>query len=163
MLCKCDEFLFCGACFGVRFGLGLANERSRYPVGGVATMTPNLYDKYGGFPAVSKVVHDFYRKVLDSELLTPYFENVDMPGLINHQIQFFSTLLGGPVSYDERQVDEIHKRLNITEAAFQEALDLLAEALEDAGFEGADRGSVIGVLETYREGFVHAGATGRDQ
>lgn len=117
-------------------------------------MAQNLYDKYGGFTAVSKIVHDFYRKVQESDVLAPYFEKVDMPGLINHQIQFFSTLLGGPVTYDARQVDEIHKRLNISDAAFQDALDLLMESLEDAGFEATDTETVVGLLETYREGFV---------
>ena len=118
-------------------------------------MASNLYDKYGGFATVSKVVHDFYRKVHESDILAPYFLHVEMPDLINHQIQFFSTLLGGPVTYDTRQVDEIHKRLHISNEAFQDALDLLIESLEDAGFEADDIQVVGNILEGYRAGFVN--------
>jgi len=117
-------------------------------------MALNLYEKYGGFSTVSKIVHDFYKKVLDSDILSHYFEKVEMSNLINHQIQFFSTLLGGPVTYDIRQIDEIHKRLNITDVAFQEVIDLLSESLEDAGMDNADAEQVIGVLESYRKSFV---------
>jgi hemoglobin len=77
-----------------------------------------------------------------------------MSNLINHQIQFFSTLLGGPVTYDIRQIDEIHKRLNISNEAFQDVIDLLSESLEDAGMDNADAQNVIGVLESYRKSFV---------
>lgn len=118
-------------------------------------MAINLYEKYGGFPTVSKFVHDFYKKVQKSDILSPYFEKIDMPSLINHQIQFFSTLLGGPITYDSGQIDEIHKRLNISEEAFQDALDLLLESLEDASMEDSDTQTVIRVLESYRKSFVH--------
>jgi hemoglobin len=118
-------------------------------------MAVNLYDKYGGFPTVSKIVHDFYKKVQKSDILSPYFEKVDMAGLIDHQTQFFSTLLGGPVTYDSGQIDEIHKRLNISGEAFQDAIDLLLETLEDAGMDDGDAQTVIAVLESYRASFVN--------
>ncbi len=117
-------------------------------------MALNLYEKYGGFSTVSKIVHDFYKKVQGSDILGPYFEKVEMSNLINHQIQFFSTLLGGPVTYDIRQIDEIHKRLNISNEAFQDVIDLLSESLEDAGMDNADAQNVIGELESYRQSFV---------
>jgi hemoglobin len=122
---------------------------------GGTVMAQTLYDKYGGFSTISKIVHDLYKKVQASDILSPYFEKVDMSNLINHQIQFFSTLLGGPVTYDIRQIDEIHKRLNITDEAFQDVIDLLSESLEDAGMDNTDAHNVIGELETYRKSFVN--------
>lgn len=119
-------------------------------------MEQSLYDKYGGFSAVSKLVHEFYRRVLESDSLAPYFENTDMDRLINHQVRFFSTLLGGPVTYDRQQLDEIHKRLNITAVAFDEILDLLEEALEDSGFADEDSETVLGALKKLRGAFVTA-------
>ncbi len=117
-------------------------------------MEQNLYDKYGGFSTVSKIVHEFYRRVLESGLLAPYFEKADMRRLMGHQIQFFSTLLGGPVTYDGDQLDKIHKRLNISEAAFDEVLDLLEEVLEDAGVVDVDLVTILGALAEYRSEIV---------
>lgn len=119
-------------------------------------MEQSLYYKYGGFSAVSKIVHDFYRRVLESDLLAPYFDKTDMDWLINHQVRFFSTLLGGPVTYDGQQLDEIHKRLNITPVAFDEVLDLLEEVLEDSGFADEDSEAILGALKEHRSGFVAA-------
>jgi hypothetical protein len=48
---------------------------------GMATM----FERYGGFATVSKVVMAFYDKALDSDVIGVYFENVDMPALIDHQ------------------------------------------------------------------------------
>lgn len=117
-------------------------------------MANTLYDKYGGFGTVSKVVHEFYRKVLESDLLVPYFAETDMHKLIDHQVQFFSTLLGGPVTYDVQQLDAVHQRINISEAAFDEVLDLLEEVLEDSGFASEDLDTVLGALKKYKSGMV---------
>ena len=36
----------------------------------------SLYDKYGGIPVISKIVHNFYGKILKSQDLKKFFENV---------------------------------------------------------------------------------------
>ena len=73
----------------------------------------------------------YNEKISTSEILQPYFEDVDMQRLMNHQTQFFSSIMGGPIEYDDRQLGKIHSRLNITEEAFCEVAELLAEVLED--------------------------------
>ncbi|MFK5947502.1 MAG: group 1 truncated hemoglobin [Methylococcales bacterium] len=94
-------------------------------------MTINLYDKYGGFETVSKIVHGLYEKITASEVLQPYFDNVDIQKLMNHQTKFFSSIMGGPVQYDATQLTEVHQNLHITEEAFIEFSELLEEVLED--------------------------------
>jgi len=113
-------------------------------------MEESLYDKYGGFSTVSKVVHEFYRRVLENDLLAPYFKNADMQSLMDHQTQFFSTLMGGPVTYTGEELDKMHKRLNIDEQAFAEVLDVLEEVLEDSGVAGEDVATIIGALGQYK-------------
>lgn len=73
-----------------------------------------LYVKYGGIETVSKIVHRFYEKIKASEPLTPYFAQVDMENLIHHQIQLFSSIMGGPVYYEGQQLEAAHCSLNIT-------------------------------------------------
>jgi hemoglobin len=113
-------------------------------------MKQSLYDKYGGFSPVSKIVHEFYRRVLESDLLLPYFEKANMQRLMDHQTQFFSMLLGGPVTYSGEQLDKIHRPLNIDEEAFGEVLDVLEEVLEDSGVAGEDVETIIGALAQYK-------------
>lgn len=41
-------------------------------------MSRSLFDKYGGFASVSKVVSAFYDKAVDSDIIGPYFDDIDM-------------------------------------------------------------------------------------
>jgi hypothetical protein len=57
-----------------------ANQESR---GEKEAMARSMFDRYGGFANLSKVVMAFYDKVLDSEIIGDYFEYVDMRRLID--------------------------------------------------------------------------------
>ena len=46
-------------------------------------MARSLFEKYGGFKTVSKIVMDFYEMALDSDQIGDYFENIDMGRLID--------------------------------------------------------------------------------
>ena len=50
-----------------------------------------MFEKYGGFAKVSRIVSSFYDKALDSPILAPYFTGVDMRRLIDHQTKFASS------------------------------------------------------------------------
>ena len=59
-------------------------------------MEQSLFEKYGGFATVHKVVEHFYDGVLDNDMLSPHFERVDMSRLIDHQTRFFASAMGAP-------------------------------------------------------------------
>jgi hemoglobin len=105
-----------------------------------------LYDKYGGFTTVNKLVQLFYKKVGESEDLAPYFKGVDIQVLMDHQTKFFSEILGGPVKYTGPQLKQTHARLGITEAAFSEVAELLQETLEDMSVEEDDIAIIMGIV-----------------
>ena len=106
----------------------------------------NLYDKYGGFATVSKLVQAFYGKVAESEELAPYFEGVDVQKLMDHQTKFFSSILGGPVEYTGGELKSVHAAMAITEEAFSEVADLLEETLEDMDVEEDDIETIMEII-----------------
>jgi hemoglobin len=101
-------------------------------------MAQSMFQRYGGFASVSKVVSAFYDKAIESPLLSPYFENIDMRRLIDHQTKFLSALMGGPASYSNEELERVHSHLNINEQEFQEMADLLKETLEDFDYDDSD-------------------------
>lgn len=109
-------------------------------------MPESMYDRYGGFETVSKIVHGLYEKIARSELLTPFFEHVDMQQLMSHQTKFFSSIMGGPISYDGRQLNEVHRRLNISNEAFTEVAELLEEVLEDFDVMQEDIDTLLAIV-----------------
>lgn len=101
-------------------------------------MSLTMFESYGGFAKISRIVSAFYDKALDSPILSPYFENVNMKRLIDHQTKFISSVMGGPASYTNEELERVHAHLNIDESAFFEMAFLLKETLEDFGFKESD-------------------------
>ena len=105
-------------------------------------MARTIFDRYGGFRKISRIVISFYEKMTTSPITRKYFENVNMKRLIDHQTKFISSMMGGPASYTNEHLERVHAHLGITEEAFTEASDLLTETLEDHDFEDADISAV---------------------
>ena len=119
-------------------------------------MSLTLFDKYGGVPTVSRIVSRFYREVLERPTLQPYFQGVDMPRLINHQVKFISHVLGQPASvYEGRTLGAAHGALRITSEAFSEVAEILRRTLTEAGMEPVDIATVMGAVAGAREAIVH--------
>lgn len=106
----------------------------------------SLFDKYGGFSTVSLIVRSFYKEVLASQALKPYFEGINIEGLISHQTKLFSQILGGPASYNGRELAAAHAHLKISESAFNEVAEILQEALEDHGVESDDVVTIMNII-----------------
>lgn len=106
-------------------------------------MARTIFDRYGGFAKVSRVVMSFYDRILASPITSPYFENIDMRRLIDHQTRFVSSVMGGPASYTNDHLQRVHARLGVTHEAFDEMTMLLKETLEDFDFDDEDVQTVI--------------------
>ncbi len=105
-------------------------------------MARTIFDRYGGFRKISRVVISFYEKMTTSPITKKYFDNINMKRLIDHQTKFISSMMGGPASYTNEHLERVHAHLGITEVAFMESVDLLKETLEDHDFDDPDIDSV---------------------
>ena len=117
-------------------------------------MSKSLYDKYGGFSQINRVVMDLYDNLLESEEVGPYFDDVDMPKLIDHQTKFMAYLLGGPANFADDHLERAHSSLGITPEHFDEMKTILSDTLEGAGFSAEDLETVMGAIEAHRSQVV---------
>jgi hemoglobin len=113
----------------------------------------SIFERYGGFATVRRLVSTFYDEVLDSPLLARHFETVDVHRLIDHQAKFISSLMGGPASYTDEHLRRVHARLGITTADFREMIALLEEVLEEYEIAATDIEAVIAAIRR-REGVI---------
>ena len=119
-------------------------------------MKETIFQRYGGFAVVSRVVSDFYDQALDSPVLGPFFIGVDTKTLIDHQTKFVASMMGGPASYSNEHLDRVHRHLGIDDVAFDEMCELFRETLEDHEMEEGDIADVIGQIQSRRVFIVHA-------
>ncbi|MDH3666098.1 MAG: group 1 truncated hemoglobin [Paracoccaceae bacterium] len=121
---------------------------------GCKMASQSLFQKYGGFAKVSRVVLAFYDKVLDSEQIGDFFDEIDMSRLVDHQTKFIASILGGPASYTNERLHQLHAHIGISDDDFDEMAKLLNEALEERGFEPGDREAVMQEIESRRNFIV---------
>lgn len=122
-------------------------------------MAESLYDRLGGLSAVAHLIFAFYEGVQRSPRLAPYFRNVQMRRLVEHQTKFVSQLMGGPPAYSDAELRRVHASLGIDVAAFEEMLALFAEALRDCGLAEGDAAGLIAEMRA-RRGAVIASPPG---
>ncbi|WP_233270520.1 group I truncated hemoglobin [Chachezhania sediminis] len=113
-----------------------------------------LFEKYGGIRMLRNVIMDFYDRVLDSDTLGPYFDDVDMTRLIDHQTKFFAMMMGGPVDFSDDRLARAHASMAITHAEFDEIAALLTETLTAAGLEPVDIVTILTSVERRRSVIV---------
>ena len=120
-----------------------------------ADMAQTLFDKYGGVPAVTVIVRDFYKRVMRRPNLRRYFVNVSLENLILHQIAFVSMAMGKtPHDYAGRSMREAHRGIGVTTASFDLVADLLADALTAGGVEPDDLTGIIATVNTLRPDII---------
>ncbi len=117
----------------------------------------SVFERYGGFSSVSRVVSSFYDKMLDSPITSPYFANTDMRRLVDHQTRFIAAMMGGPASYTDDHLERVHRDRGITDEAFDETVMLLQEALEEHDFEDEDIHLVLDQVRARRRVIVTRG------
>jgi hemoglobin len=111
-------------------------------------MGRSMFERYGGFAKISRVVMSFYNKMVSSPITSHYFAKTNMKRLIDHQTKFIASMMGGPASYTNEHLKRVHAHLGITDEAFDESVYLLTETMEDFDFENEDMQQVQDEMES---------------
>ncbi len=72
-------------------------------------MNRSLFERIGGEGAVKATVLKMYNKILDDDVLAPYFENIDVDKLRLSQTAFVTYAFGGPNHYSGKSLRIAHQ------------------------------------------------------
>jgi len=95
--------------------------------------TASLFEKIGGHDALEVVVEDFYCRVLDDDHLSSFYAGADMKRVKAKQVEFLTSVLGGPGAYTGRPMRQAHEGRGITMHHFAMVAAHLADSLSAAG------------------------------
>lgn len=109
-------------------------------------MEKTLFEKYGGFSTISKIVLTFYDRMIDDDLVGPFFDEVDLSKLIDHQNKFVTSLMGGPASFSDTHIERAHRNMTIEDRHLDRLKEIMAQTLSDFDVDSED-------IETILEGF----------
>ena len=119
----------------------------------------SLYDSLGQQAGITTAVDHFYVRVLQDPSLAHYFDGADVDKVKQHQVALLSTVSGGPEVYSGRSMELSHRRLGVTDEAFDKVVGHLGATLDDLGVEPGVRDQVAAVLVAQREHIVSVDAT----
>ena len=94
-------------------------------------MEKSLFDKYGGFSSISKIVLSLYDRLIEDDDVGPFFDDVDLPKLIDHQTKFISSLMGGPASFSDDHLKRAHSHMTIEHHHFDLLKEIVSETMSD--------------------------------
>ncbi|MEL7258101.1 MAG: group 1 truncated hemoglobin [Pseudomonadota bacterium] len=114
-------------------------------------MEKSLFDKYGGFSTVSKIVLTLYDRLLEDDDVGPFFDDVDLSRLIDHQTKFVSSLMGGPASFTDDHIERAHRGMQIEDHQFDRLKEIVEQVLSDFEVEETDIGTIVGAFEARRD------------
>ena len=116
-------------------------------------MTASLYERLGGEPAVSAAVEIFYRKVLNDDRISHFFDDADMDRQIAKQKAFLTMAFGGPNQYSGKDMREGHAHLvtrGLNDSHVDAVIELLGGTLAELGVPQADIAEVAAIANSVR-------------
>lgn len=108
-------------------------------------MTPHpLLDRLGGREGLASTVGALYERILDDPDVASYFDDVDLPRLRLHMIDFLLVAVSDELpTWRGQALDDAHRGVGVTNHAFDRVIGHLATVLGEAG---ADAESIEQVL-----------------
>lgn len=122
-----------------------------------AAAETSIYEAIGGQDALVAVVDDFYDRVLADPQLAPFFEGTRLATLKGKQVEFFSTVLGGPQVYRGPSMRQVHAGRGISRTDFDRVAYHLTSALTAACVPGDLVGQIIGSIAPLADEIVSRG------
>lgn len=118
-----------------------------------AGKTRSLYEKVGGQPVMETLVEVLYRKVLEDEHISGFFDDVCMHYQRYKLRVFLTMVLGGPVQFTGKDLRSAHARLvenGLTDSHFDRLLTHLRSTLENLALREHEIDQVLAVTESWR-------------
>jgi len=121
-------------------------------------MTVSLFDKYGGVPAVTRIVRDFHERLMRRPNLRRYFEEMELDKVIQHHIAYVSYALGKPnQDFTMKKMHDQHMQAGVTKASYNQIMEIFFSTLEEEGVTPEDIELVEQTLKEVRAEIVSTG------
>ncbi|WP_109316555.1 group I truncated hemoglobin [Pseudovibrio ascidiaceicola] len=113
-----------------------------------------LYERLGGYDAISAVVNNLLPRLQSDELLARFWQNRGDDGIAREKqllIDYLANSAGGPLYYTGRDMVVTHTGMGITEADWDVFLAHLKATLESFSLPEAEFNDTVGFVSSLKE------------
>lgn len=118
-----------------------------------------LYYRIGEEQAMDIAVEAFYRKVMEDELIGPFFKGVDLERQKIKQKNFLSMAFGGPFQFTGEDLRETHKhmveKLGLGDAHVNRFLEIFDATMAELHVSEKERQGMLEILESARDDILN--------
>ncbi len=121
--------------------------------------TTTLYERLGGYDAISAVTQDLMRRVKADSQLGHYYQHRGEDGIQREEqllIDFLCSSAGGPVYYTGRDMKTLHKGMKLSESDWSALLGHLNATLEAFQVPQPERDDVVTFVQSTKLDIVEA-------
>ncbi len=121
--------------------------------------TKSLYERLGGYDAISAVVNDLIPRLIADEQLGRFWAHRGDDGLQREKqllIDFLCNASGGPMYYTGRDMTLAHRGMRISPSDWQCFMDHLRETLASFDLPNAETSDVVAFVETTKSEIVES-------
>lgn len=118
-----------------------------------------LYERLGGYDAISAVVSDLLPRLRGDPQLGPFWQHRAEDSLQRskqHLIDFLCSNAGGPVYYFGRDMKTSHKGMQISDADWSLFTKHLHATLDAFKVPQAERGELVALIQSTKKDMVEA-------
>lgn len=116
-----------------------------------------LYERLGGYDAISAVVNDLLPRLMSDSQLGRFWENRGEDGINREKqllIDYLCSNAGGPLLYTGRDNKTSHKGMGISESDWEKFMGHLNTTLDYFQVPQQERSDVLGFIESTKADIV---------
>ncbi len=118
-----------------------------------------LYERLGGYDAVTAVVNDLLPRLQADSLLGRFWQNRGEDGINREKqllIDYLCNSAGGPMYYTGRDMKLSHKGMNISSGDWSAFIGHLEATLDSFSVPEPERGQVLAFIDSTRADIVES-------
>ena len=113
-------------------------------------MERSLYDRLGGFDAITAVVRSVVERQLKDDRISQKFARTNEDRVIKEFVDLFCQATGGPCTYTGRDMTEAHHNMGVTNGEFQAFVEDVVAVLDDFKVGKAEQDELLNLLAPLR-------------
>jgi len=141
----------------VVFGVVAVGAFLSGPTLGQAPAEKSLYDRLGGYGAISAVANDFAEKLFIDPQVGPFFKGMGTDtrkSFIQKNTNLVCNVTGGPCKVISRPAKTVHTGLGITESDFNVVVNHLVDTLDKFKVPAKEKDELLAIIGTLKPDIV---------
>jgi len=124
-----------------------------------AAAQKSLYERLGGYDAISAVVDDFANQLFEDPKLQTFFGGMSLDSrkrFKQHNVELVCGATGGPCPYLGRDMETAHRGLHVSEQDFNLVGGHLVQTLDKLKVPKTEREELLTIVERLRPAIVES-------